>query len=185
VGRINPPKDLMLINPDSEKPYDFYLKDNKQKVKNNEKFIFAEKKFEKINGKMVNLALSKTFIDKNTKIPTYIFDVLLPKTNENVGKVTYGVVPKNDDFHFGNVEVNMTKDLDFRSIKYDCCQLIKQVANHHKASSLYLTCEPEDYDTRRVFDSLGAYLKEIKTITNFDSENKRTLVEKCIWVWEF
>ncbi|NCB48732.1 MAG: ribonuclease Z [Clostridia bacterium] len=185
VGKINLPKDLMVINPDYEKPYDFHLKEKKVKKIKNDNFVFAQKKFEKLKGKMVNLTLKKTFTDKNSNLPTYVFNVLLPKTDEIVGKISYGVAPENDDIHFGNVDINMTKDLDLSSVKYDCCQLIKQVAKHHKAHSLNLTCDPNDHYTRRVFDSLGAYLKEIKTITNFDDEHNRELVERCIWVWEF
>lgn len=184
VGKINTPKDLMVINPDNEKPYDFHLKEQNPNLKKNNKFVFEQKKFERISGKMVDLKLKETIDDKNTMLPTYVFSVVLPKTDEAVGKISYGVAPENDDIHFGNVEINMTKDLDLRSVKYDCCLLIKQIAEHHKAHSLNLTCEPNDYDTRRVFDSLGAYLKEIKTITDFDNE-KRKLVERCIWVWEF
>lgn len=184
VGKINTPKDLMVINPDNEKPYDFHLKEQNPNLKKNNKFVFEQKKFERISGKMVDLKLKETIDDKNTMLPTYVFSVVLPKTDEAVGKISYGVAPENDDIHFGDVEINMTKDLDLRSVKYDCCLLIKQVAEHHKAHSLNLTCEPNDYDTRRVFDSLGAYLKEIKTITDFDNE-KRKLVERCIWVWEF
>jgi len=186
VGKINPPKDLMVINADSEKPYDYHLKEQKILVKKkNDKFVFAKKKFDRLKGKMVDLSLRETLFDKITALPTYVFDVVLPKTNENVGKISYGVAPVDDDIHFGNVEIEMAKDLDFRSVKYDCCLLIKQVAKHHKAHNLNLTCEPDDFDARRVFDSLGASLKEIKTIAYTDFENKRNLVEKCIWVWEF
>ncbi len=183
-GRIAPPRDLMVINVDSDKPYDFHLKEAGDKKKQkSQKFAFETKKLKNLKGKMVDLALTKTFIDED--IPIYSFDVRLPKTLENVGQVIYGVVAKTDDLHRGNVEINMTKDMDFRSIKYDCCQQIKKVAMFHKASSLQLTCDPEDFDTRRVYDSLGAYLKEIKTISHRDVEGKRSLVERCIWVWEF
>ena len=42
----------------------------------------------------------------------------------------------------------------------------------------------KDLKTRRVFESLGAYLKEIKTYTYYDENKKRKTREVCIWVWD-
>ena len=78
----------------------------------------------------------------------------------------------------------MQEDYDLKSVKYECCQLIKRVAKHHGSSVLYLTSSPKDLKTRRVFESLGAYLKEIKTYTYYDENKKRKTREVCIWVWD-
>jgi ribonuclease BN (tRNA processing enzyme) len=185
-GRIEAPNDLMVLKLSDKTPYDFQLKDDKMLKKKPElQFDFARKRFEKLEGKMVNLVLKETKFDDESMLPTYVFSVELPKTQEVVGDVEYLVALDDKDLHIGNVELNLKKDLDLRSVKYDCCKLIQQVAKSHNAKSLNLTCAPDDFDTRRVFDSLGAYLKEIKTFTHFDETGKRKLVEKCVWVWEF
>ncbi len=185
ADKIQPPSDLMVINVDDEKPYNFRLEKKDKKMKSNENFTFAKQKFGIMKGKMIELALSDAKIDKKTKLPTYFFDVLLPENKEIVGKVAYGVGGGEGDLHLANVEIDMTKDLDFRSVKYDCCLLIKKVALHHKENSLNLTCAPDDLDTRRVFSALGAFLKGVKTIATLDNQNNRTLEEKSIWMWEF
>ena len=118
-------------------------------------------------------------------MPTYCFKILQAGTENVIGNLIYSVVPNNIDGHADNVSLSLQKDYDLKSIKYECCLLVGKVAKKHKAKCLYLTCAPNDLDTRRVYESLGAYLKEVKTIISFDNDNKRQNIEKSIWVWEF
>ena len=185
IGRINPPKDLMVLDTSLDLPYDFSL--NEEKVVNtlNKDFKFATDKFGRVSGEMVDLVLSLTKkAHTNQKYPTYCFDVVLHETKDVIGNINLSIVPNNIDEHSDNVKMNFKKGYDLKSVKYECCKLIRKVAQHHKLKSLYLNCPPDDMDTRVVFESLGAYLKEIKTFTYTDENNKRKTYEQCIWVWE-
>lgn len=185
IGRITPPKDLMVLDTSLDMPYDFSLNEEKLIEKPNKDFKFASDKFERVNGEMVDLVLSLTKkVHTNQKYPTYCFDVVLHDTDNIVGNVNLSIVPNNIDEHSDNVKMTFKEGYDLKSVKYECCKLIKLVASYHKLKSLYLTCPPEDMDTRIVFESLGAYLKEIKTFTYNDENNKRKTYEQCIWVWE-
>ena len=184
-GRINPPKDLMVLNTNDTLPYDYRLKNEKGEERQ-ENFKFAVKKLGRIKGNIVDLVLTQTKNrTENYKMPTYCFDVVQAGTDSIIGELMYSVVPNNIDGHADNVSINLKKDYDLKSIKYECCTLLKKVAKRHKARCLYLTCAPDDLDTRKVFESLGAYLKEIKTIVNYDENNNRQNTEKSIWIWEF
>ncbi len=185
-GRINTPKELMTLNINDPLPYDYVLGEKKENAIRQEDFKFKVKKFEKIKGKIVDLELAQTKNrTENYKMPTYCFKILQAGTENVIGNLTYSVVPNNIDGHADNVSLSLQKDYDLKSIKYECCMLVGKVAKKHKAKCLYLTCAPNDLDTRRVYESLGAYLKEVKTIISFDNDNKRQNTEKSIWVWEF
>jgi len=185
IGRINPPKDLMVLDTSLPMPYDYELPETKPLKQENKDFKFAVDKFSKLNGEIIDLSLSLTKrATNNYKVPTYCFDIVLHNTNTVIGSVNYSVVPDNIEGHNDNVNMVLNKDYDLKSVKYECCQLIKKVAKFHKSSLLYLTCPPTDFGTRKVYESLGAYLKEIKTFTHFDDSNNRKTSEQCVWVWE-
>lgn len=182
-GRIEAPKDLMIIDSNSKIPYDSTL--TKKDIKNeklNTKISVG--KFDIIKGSMINLVLSSTKRESSKyKMPIYYFDVCLPN-NEIIGNVTYRVLPKNIDGHEDNLTMTFKQGYDLKSVNYECCTLIKNVAKYHGAKCLYLTCEPRDFNTRKIYESLGAYLKEIKTYT-FIENNVRKNKEECVWIWEF
>ena len=185
IGRINPPKDLQVLDTNNDEPYNFDLKKEKEVEVESKDFKFATDKFGKIEGDIVDLKLSLTKkASTSYKFPTYCFDVCLHDTETVIGSVEYSVVPKNIDGHNDNVVLALLEDYDLKSVKYECCQLVKKVALFHRSTILYLTCTPKDFKTRRVYESLGAYLKEIKTYTYFDENKKRKTNEKCIWVWD-
>lgn len=186
-GRINIPKDLMVIDTREDLPYDYVLHEPAQRnYSENQNFSFALKKLERIEGKLIDLVLSLTKKSSaNYKMPTYCFDVTLKNTNEVIGSATYSVVPNNIEGHADNLTIDLEKDYQMKSILYEVCTMIQKIAKKHKAKCLYLTCAPDDYAIRVVYESLGAYLKEIKTFVNYDESGNRKNIEKCIWVWEF
>lgn len=186
VGRIAPPKELMVLDTNDKMPYNFELDEQKVSAQADVKnFKFATKKFERISGDIVDLELSLTKrVSSSYKFPTYCFDVVLHNSSTIIGSLNYSVVPDNIDGHNDNVSFSLEKDYNLKSVKYECCQLVKKVASYHKSHVLYLTCSPNDFDTRRVYETLGAYLKEIKTKTYLDEDNKRKTKEMCVWVWQ-
>ena len=186
IGRINPPKDLMVLDTSLDVPYNFEItKENEANVED-KNFRFATDKFGKIKGEIVDLQLIlTTAASAKSKFPTYCFNVMLHDKEDVVGTVNYSVVPESIESHSGNVSFELQEGYDLPSVKYECCKLVKNVAKHHSSKTLYFTCSPKDEKTRRVYESLGAYLKEIKTYTYMDENNKRKTTEKCIWVWEF
>lgn len=183
-GRINLPKDLMVLDTSEDLPYDYILhKEESSKAPKN--FKFAKKEFEVVEGSMVDLALSLTRSSGiNYKMPTYCFDIRLKDTSQVVGSAVYSVLPDNIEGHASNLTIDLNKDYNMKSVNYEVCMLVKRVAQKHGASCLYLMSDPNDFDKRIVYESLGAYLKEIKTFVEEKNGERRTQ-EKCVWVWEF
>ncbi len=182
-GKISPPEDLMVLDADADVPYNFELEEENYAV--DKDFSFQTKKFENVCGEIVDLFLynTKRAVGKNNN-PEYEFNILLHGTQNKIGTLTYQFLPGKTQAHEGNIDIKLLKDYDLKSVKYECCQLIKKVAGHHGAKSLYLTCEPTDFKTRKVFEHLGAVLQEIKTIPSKEN-GKRVNMESCIWLWEF
>ena len=185
VGKINLPYDLQVLDLDDEVPYDFTLR-NDDYIASDEHFEFAGDELSLIRGNIVDLVLVATKMrGSEYKTPTYIYDVLQHDGNLVVGRVTYSVLPPHLKGHYSNVSMSFKQDFDFKSIEYECCNLIKQVALYHGAKRLYLTCDPKDKESRVVFSKLHTTLQEIKTKTYMDENNKRQIEEACIWLWEF
>jgi len=184
-GKINPPQDLMVLNIDDEMPYDFVLKAGSGvKKSQTTDFKFESEKFDKLYGDIVDLNLSLTKRGTSSyKFPTYCFDIVLHNSSTVIGSVVYSVVPDSFEGHNDNVSLSLKEGYNLKSVKYECCQLIKKVAKFHESKILYLTCPPDDFATRKVFESLGAILKEIKTFTFLDDDGVRKTKENCIWIW--
>lgn len=185
VGRINVPKELTVFDTREDMPYKWELSEE-EAVESNETFDFASDKFARLKGTMVDLVLSSTSLHSGKfSSPTYVFDVVLPESTDIVGRVIYNVLPVDFKSHYFNVYMSFERDYELKSVEYDCCNLIKKVAEYHGAKRLYLTCDPNDFSTRLVFGKLGTVLQEIKTSTYFDENNDRQVEEDCIWLWEF
>ena len=181
VGRINPPKDLMVLDTKDEMPYDFTLEKNKNELVNKD-FKFENKQFDKITGKIIDLSLSLTkHSSTNNKYPTYCYNVLLHNTSTIIGTLSYSVIPNNVEVHSGNVSLTFNEGYNIKPVKFECCQLIKNVAIYHEAQYMFLTCSPKDLESREVYEKLGAVLQEIKTYTFINENNKRDILEECIW----
>lgn len=184
AGRINPPTDLMVLDTREDFPYNFSLGKNEE-VEGNKDFNFEEENFNTLYGSIVDLNLASTKnASRNNKYPIYSFNILLHNTSTTIGMVNYCVVPNYAKEHNGNISFVLNEGYDLKSVKYETCQLIKQVAQHHGATNLFLTCSPKDLKSRKVYESLGATLKEIKTYTFINEEKKRDILEDCIWDWK-
>lgn len=188
IGKINPPKDLMVIDTNEVRPYKYELDSTVLQESEEFNVDLETDKFNTIEGNIVDLKLSST-TRKNEKnnLPTYCFNILLHNTDNIAGQVSYSVVPQGFEGHDFNVYLCMNKDYEtMKSVKYEACMLIKEVAKHHDTNTLFLSCAPDDFDTRKVYESLGAYLKEVKTSTFIDDKtNTRKIQESGVWVWEF
>ena len=185
VNRINPPTDLMVLDTKDEVPYNFSITKS-EKVEINSNFCFENEKFDKICGSIVDLGLSSTKqVSEKELYPTYCYNIFLHNSQTIIGSLNYSVIPNNVKNHGGNISFSLNEGYDLKSVKYECCQLIKKVAIYHGAKELFLTCSPKDFKTRTVFESLGATLKEIKTYTFINEQNKRDIIEEGIWVLSF
>lgn len=186
VGRINIPKELTVINSDDEVPFDFWTLEKEELPDIAVDFEESRKLFGRIEGVFVDLVLSSTATaGSKYNTPTFYFDVCPKDSSLIIGKVSYSLIPNDLKGHEGNVHMSFDREYKFKSLEYECCQLIKRVAKYHGATRLYLTCDPRDFDTRTVFDTLGVRLQEITTSTYYDENGKRQIMENCIWQWEF
>jgi len=61
IGRINPPKDLMVLDTTNDEPYNFDLKNEKEVEVESKDFKFATEKFDKIEGDIVDLKLNSYY----------------------------------------------------------------------------------------------------------------------------
>ena len=185
IGKINPPQDLMVLDTTLDEPYNYEL--TSEQIQEPEEFLveFASDKFNLIEGEIIDLKFSSSQKEsKEHKLPAYIFDIFMHDKNTKIGQVEYQVVPANYGGHEQNVYFTLDKGYNLKSVKYECCNLLKKVAKHHGSNALFLSCAPDDFDTRKVYESLGAYLKEIKT-TFIDEANTRKTSENGVWVLEF
>ncbi len=186
VGRINIPKELTIVDSNDKVPFDFWTlhKDPAPVVQID--FDKSRKMFGRVEGQIVDLVLSSTAHKGSAyNTPTYYFDVCPRGSSLIIGRVCYSVIPNDIKGHAGNVYMTFDRDYNFKSLEYECCQLIKKVAQYHEATRLYLTCDPSDFGTRTVFETLGVKLQEITTSTYYDDKGERHVSENCIWQWEF
>jgi len=118
-------------------------------------------------------------------VPAYHFNIRLPGNPEPIGRV---------DLRIGNIRhlvmygghIGYGVDKDYRGNRYAAraCNLIRQVALDHGLKTLWITCNPDNWPSRRTCEILGCELVEIVALpenTDMYQEGER---QKCRYRWD-
>ena len=77
-------------------------------------------------------------------------------------------------------------DEQYRGNKYaaKACRIISKVAKEHLMESLIITCNPENYASRKICEAIGANLIEVIDIPETSDAFSLNETQKCRYEWE-
>jgi predicted acetyltransferase len=100
--------------------------------------------------------------NKHGYVPAYEFTVRLPVIHTPVGRINLRIGNTEHVIKYGG-HIGYGIEEKYRGHHYaaKACRLIKQVALDHGLDTLWITCNPDNYPSRRTLEILGCKLVEI------------------------
>ncbi|GAB2569495.1 GNAT family N-acetyltransferase [Gracilibacillus alcaliphilus] len=139
--------------------------------------------FTKITGEEIDLILHKT-VPGNVEmdwVPTYHFDITLHNQTERIGEIDIRI-GYNQQLYYGG-QIGYQVDEAYRGHHYaaKAVRLIQQVAEAHQMEELIITCNPDNFASRKTCEYAGAELKEIVDLPPDNDMYQRGEKQKCIY----
>ncbi|MGL5753837.1 MAG: GNAT family N-acetyltransferase [Paraclostridium sp.] len=117
--------------------------------------------------------------------PEYKFKVLLHNSDKIIGHINLKI---------GNIEkvvkyigyIGYAINEEYRGNKYSAkaCSIIKEVAKENRLDSIIITCNPDNYASRRVCEYIDANLIEIIDIPKTSDAYSLSETKKCRYEWK-
>ena len=117
--------------------------------------------------------------------PEYKFKILLHNSKTPIGHMNLRIGSDEKVIKYiGHIGYGI--DEDYRGNKYSAkaCNLIKQVAKENGLDSIIITCNPDNYASRNICESIGANLIEIKKKTKTSDAYSLSETKKCRYEWK-
>ena len=146
-------------------------------------FHFYE--FNNLTDGEITLVLDKQINENKEKgfVPAYQFHIVENKTNLNVGIIDVRIGHNQGLYYGGNIGYTVFENFRGNSYSYKACLLIKNVAMKHNMDHLYITCNPDNFPSRRTCEKLGLLLKEIVDLPIYNDMYQHGERQKCIYYW--
>ncbi len=182
--KINAPYDLMVLDLDSNLPYDFERKGNVEEEYYTPDVEYKHKEFETLTDGVVTLKASRCAHSVSYDLPTYYFNVFNEK-DEFVGKASVCIGYNKNVRHIGNITTHIKQEFLHQEYEYNIYKLLRNIPKAHDINCIYISSTPNDMRQRRICVRLGAVLKEMRFFSNRDREKYHTEdLERCIWKWD-
>jgi len=118
-------------------------------------------------------------------VPVYRFDIYLLAKSEVIGQVELRVGnTMNLEMYVGHIGYGIKKEYRGHRYAVKACNLIKQVAIDHDLKTVWITCNPDNYPSRRTCEILGCKLVEIVNLPRYTDLYKQGDRQKCRYRWD-
>jgi tagatose 1,6-diphosphate aldolase len=138
------------------------------------------------NGEIEVVIKEKVVCDSERGyVPSYEFTVRLPVIHTLVGRVNLRIGNTEQLVKYGG-HIGYGIQEEFRGHHYaaKACELIKPVALDHGLRTLWITCNPDNYSSRRTCEILGCEFVEIVDIPEDLPEYAQGERQKCRYRWD-
>ena len=133
----------------------------------------------------IRLALEKTVEGDAEKdwVPAYHFGILNSE-GTRVGGCDLRIGHNDNGYYGGNIGYHV--DENYRGNHYagKACLLLFQLAKKHDLQYVIITCNPDNYASRKTCEYAGGRLLEIVPLPEGNDMRKSGEVEKCIFRFE-
>lgn len=145
------------------------------------------KDYTMISGNGIDLKLLKKSAGDMSKgfSPEFKFQILLQNTSIEVGHINVRIGEDEKVINYiGHIGYGI--DEKYRGNQYaaKACELVREVLTDHSMDSVIITCNPENYASRKTCEAIGATLIEIIDIPISSSVYSIDEAQKCRYEWK-
>jgi predicted acetyltransferase len=118
-------------------------------------------------------------------VPSYEFDIRLPKKNKSIGRVSLRISNTRNLIMYGG-HIGYAINEKYRGHRYaaKACNLIKPIALDHDLKTLWITCNPDNFASRRTCEILGCEFVEIVDLPEDSDMYRNGEKQKCRYRWD-
>ena len=118
-------------------------------------------------------------------VPSYEFDVRLPGNSGSIGRVSLRIGnTRRLLMYSGHIGYGISEKHRGHHYAAKACDLIKKVALDHGFKTLWITCNPDNYPSRRTCEVLGCELVEIVDLPEDTDMYQNGDRQKCRYRWD-
>ena len=147
-------------------------------------FNFLYKIGNSIQGEELDLEVVELFPgDKNKDyVPAYTLKILLKKIK--IGHLNLRIgEDANLKYYSGNIAYKIEEPFRGNSFAVKACILAKVIFIKHNFSKIYITCNPDNFASKRVCEKLGAKYLETVNVPKEHEIYQRGEKQKCCFEW--
>lgn len=145
---------------------------------------FRFQNFECLSDGEISLLLSETAPADDAKgyVPAYKYIIL--KDGCPAGRCDIRIGNNEATYYGGNIGYEVFPAFRGSRFAEKACRLLKQVAAAHGMTNLYITCNPDNFPSRRTCENLGAHLTCIAAVPPGSELYELGDRQKCVYIWE-
>jgi predicted acetyltransferase len=145
--------------------------------------MFFDTTFLKTNE--IYLKLEKTTEENSEKrlVPSYSFKICLISDDIEVGECNFRVGNTEKTFFGGNIGYEVYKQYRGNYYAGKACILLFKLAKMHNMDYLYITCNPDNYASRKTCEYAGGTLEAIVNLPTDSDMFMRGEKQKCIYLF--
>ena len=117
-------------------------------------------------------------------VPAYKYKVCMHNSIERIGEIDIRVGSNQNTYYGGNIGYSIDEQFRGNSYASKACQLIKQVGLGHGMEQLIITCNPDNWPSRRTCEKIGICLKEIVDLPEDNEMFLEGEKQKCVYAWK-
>jgi tagatose 1,6-diphosphate aldolase len=123
--------------------------------------------------------------DEKGYLPRYAYTITLHNSLEPIGNIDIRIGYNENSYYGGNIGYEIDENYRGNHFAAKACNIIKQVAIGHKMDKIIITCNPDNFPSRKTCEKAGLNLKEIVDLPSYNDMYLEGERQKCIYEWNF
>lgn len=122
--------------------------------------------------------------DEKGYVPAYKYRITLHNSTETIGYIDIRIGNNENLYYGGHIGYFIEESFRGNSYASKACKIIKQVAISHGMDRLIITCNPDNYPSRRTCEKSGLKLKQIVDLPLNNEMYLEGERQKCQYEWD-
>jgi tagatose 1,6-diphosphate aldolase len=148
--------------------------------------MFEFKDFDYLTDEEIDLIIDEKVEGNEEKgyVPAYKYKIYKHKSNDIIGEIDIRIGNNQNTFFGGNIGYAIEEVFRGNGYASKACKLIKIVAKSHGVNSLFITCNPDNWASRKTCEKIGARFIELIVLPEDNEMYLAGEKQKCVFKWE-
>ncbi|GKX66428.1 GNAT family N-acetyltransferase [Inconstantimicrobium mannanitabidum] len=147
--------------------------------------MFEFKDFNYLTDGEIDLKIEEKAPSNEEKdyVPAYKYKITLHNSEDNIGTIDIRIGYNENLYYGGHIGYRIEENYRGHSYASKACKIIKDVAIAHGMNTLIITCNPDNFQSRKTCEKVGLKLKEIVDLPPYNEMYENGERQKCIYEW--
>jgi tagatose 1,6-diphosphate aldolase len=144
------------------------------------------KDYQALGDKEIDIIINKKSSGDVSKgrVPEYKFKILLKNTNIVIGHINLRLGNSEKIVNYiGHIGYGIEEQYRGNKFAAKACNIIKEVLKDNSMNKVIITCNPDNYASRKICETIGAKFIEIVDIPETSDAYSADETQKCRYEW--